>query len=132
MPNYKTRQRALMTEFLAGHPDEILSARAIAAGLSGEPVSLSAVYRNLSRMEREGIVCRVNRPGSRETYFRYLAESCKHCLHLSCKRCGKTYHMDGHGEQALLRVIKQSEHFTLDRSETVLYGVCGHCQDKNT
>ena len=129
MPQYKTKQRALLAQFLSRHPDETLSAREIAAALAGEGVSVSAVYRNLSRMEEEGLVRRASKAGSRETFFRYVeAEPCRHSLHMSCKRCGKTYHMDDRGAEELIRALTQNEHFALDRTETVLYGVCGTCR----
>lgn len=130
MAKYMTRQRRAIRQFLAAHPDEMLSAQRIADGLGGDcPVSASAVYRNLAEMEREGVVRRVSKAGSRETYFRYLAaEPCRESLHLSCKRCGRTYHMCDRGAEELIRAVTQSEHFTLDKAETVLYGVCGACQ----
>ena len=125
---------ALGPGLLAGEvrvpPSKSLLHRAmIAAALAGEGVSVSAVYRNLSRMEEEGLVRRASKAGSRETFFRYVeAEPCRHSLHMSCKRCGKTYHMDDRGAEELIRALTQNEHFALDRTETVLYGVCGTCR----
>lgn len=129
MAKYVTRQRRAMQQFLAAHPDEMLSARQIAQKLDGGPISVSAVYRNLSEMEQEGVIRRVSRTGSREAFFQYLeAEPCRGCLHLSCKKCGKTYHMGETGAEELIRAVTRNEHFALDKSETVLYGICGACQ----
>lgn len=129
MAKYMTKQRKVLIDFFAHHADETLSARQIAALLEGESISVSAVYRNLSEMEQEGMVRRATKAGSREVFFQYMeAPECKQCLHLSCKRCGRTYHMDTQEAEELIRSITRSEQFTVDKADTVLYGVCGMCQ----
>ena len=59
MPKYMTKQRKALLSFLSAHADEKLSARQIAQTLSGEGISISAVYRNLSALEQEGKIRRV-------------------------------------------------------------------------
>ena len=92
-------------------------------------ISLSAVYRNLSALESEGKVRRVSKSGSREVYYQYTdCMSCKDCLHLSCEKCGKTYHMNIPGMEMLIENLASSDEFAIDRKNTVLYGVCKSCQ----
>ena len=129
MPKYMTKQRRLLLEFLQTHPDQLLSAGEIAAAIPEEPVSVSAVYRNLADLERDGKVRRLSRQGSRETFFQYTdAAECRNCLHLSCTRCGKTFHMAPGGTERLAREVEAQEMFQLDRSETVLFGLCRDCR----
>ena len=91
MPKYMTKQRKTLLSYLSGHADEKLSARQIEADLKQEGISISAVYRNLSELEKEGKVRRVNQSGSREVFYQYTDSAhCKECLHLSCEKCGKT------------------------------------------
>ena len=130
MPKYVTKQRMALLEYLSKHPDEQLSARDIAASLEPESVSVSAVYRNLNELESDGSVRRVTRHGSREVLYQYLdAAPCREQLHMSCQKCGRTYHMDPAGAERLIRTLEQLEHFQLDRSATVLYGLCRYCQE---
>ena len=128
MPKYMTKQRRLLLDYLQTHPDMALSAGQISAAV-GAPISASAVYRNLAALEEEGKLRRLSRIGSREVLFQYTdAALCRNCLHLSCTRCGRTFHMHALGAERLARDVAQNDEFQLDRSETVLYGLCRDCR----
>ena len=106
MSKYMTRQRKILLDFLSKHTDETLSARQIADALSKDDISTSAVYRNL----------------------RYVgAEECKNSLHLSCKICGRSIHMDDADAEQLIKNVSKHKGFTIEKSETVLYGICEDC-----
>ncbi len=131
MPQYSTRQRKALLAYLHAHPDESFSARQIADALQTEDVSLSAVYRNLAALEAQGMIRRAPKDGSNEVFYRFTqADACKEHLHLSCSQCGKTFHMDVPATDSLVRQVAQTADFQIDRSNTVLYGICGACQEK--
>ncbi len=131
MPKYMTKQRKALLNYLSMHADERLSAKQLEDALKSEGISISAVYRNLSELEKEGKVRRVNNSGSREVFYQYTdGAHCKDCLHLSCEKCGKTYHMNSAVAQTLIENLAQSDEFTIDKANTVLYGVCGDCRKK--
>ena len=126
-----TKQRKALLNYLSMHADERLSAKQLEDALKSEGISISAVYRNLSELEREGKVRRVNNSGSREVFYQYTdGAHCKDCLHLSCEKCGKTYHMNSAVARTLIENLAQSDEFTIDKANTVLYGVCGDCREK--
>lgn len=128
MSKYITKQRKVLLDYLCGHADETLSAKQIADDMAKDNISISAVYRNLAELEGEGKVTRLTRGGSRTVYFRYTAaEECRLHLHLSCSRCGKTYHMDTVLTNMLISSVAQNTKFLVDRSNTVLYGICEAC-----
>ena len=129
MPKYMTKQRKTLLDFLERHADEELSAKKIEAELADSGVSISAVYRNLSELEKEGKVRRISKSGSREVFYLYTdAHACRESLHLSCKKCGKTYHMNSQCADMLINNLAQNDEFTIDKSDTVLYGVCKDCK----
>ena len=131
MPKYMTKQRKALLNYLSMHADERLSAKQLEDALKSEGISISAVYRNISELEREGKVRRVNNSGSREVFYQYAdGAHCKDSLHLSCEKCGKTYHMNSAVAQTLIENLAQSDEFTIDKANTVLYGVCGDCRKK--
>ena len=134
MPQYATRQRKALLTFLHAHPDESFSARQIADALEAEGVSLSAVYRNLAALEAQGMIRRAAKDGGHEVFYRFTqADACKQHLHLSCSQCGKTFHMDVPATDSLVEQVEETAGFRVDRSNTVLYGVCGACRcDKKT
>ena len=116
---------------MSRHPDELLSARQIADALADEKISLSAVYRNLAQLEAEEKVRRSSKSGTREVYFQYLdAESCKGALHMSCVKCGRTFHMASGNAALFAKHLAQSEQFTLDAADTILYGTCADCREE--
>ncbi|MBR3077890.1 MAG: transcriptional repressor [Oscillospiraceae bacterium] len=127
MQAYMTQPRKRLLNYLHQHADETLTAGQIAQDLP--EISVSAVYRNLSALEQDGAVRKVAKGGSREVFYQYLkAEECRDHLHLSCKKCGKTFHMDEAETEALLDAIAKLDGFTVDRTDTVLYGLCSGCQ----
>lgn len=129
LAKYMTKQRKLLLDFLSEHTDEALSAGQVAKALSGKGISASAIYRNLAALEQEGKLKRSIKPGSQETYYRYADdEHCRGHLHLSCLRCGKTVHVEETETDALAYQLAKNEGFALDRTDTVLYGICAECQ----
>lgn len=131
MSQYQTKQRKTLVDFLSCHPDEALSAKQITAALADEKISLSAVYRNLTALEDAGLLKRMSKAGTREIYYQYLnVPTCKDCLHLSCTQCGRTFHMKADLADVLIDNLAQKESFMLDKSDTILYGICQHCQHR--
>ena len=127
MNAYRTQPRKRLLDYLSAHADESLSAGQIASALP--EISVSAVYRNLSALERDGAVQKVAKAGTREVFYRFKkAEECRAHLHLSCKKCGRTFHMDETETEALVEAVAKLDGFTIDRSDTVLYGICNGCQ----
>lgn len=128
MAEYITKQRKALLEFFERHTDEQFTAAQIAAAEECAGISVSTVYRNLADMEAEGKVVKLTRGGSREVYYRFAAsQKCHGKLHLSCKNCGKTCHVDPDTAEKLYAALRDNESFILDRNETVLYGVCKDC-----
>ena len=129
MTKYSTRQRKTLLNYLHSHADEQLSAGQISRALSDEQISASAVYRNLSALEQAGQVRRLSRQGTREALYQYAAaERCRDCLHLTCRKCGRTSHMDSDEAARLVESLSVCDRFTIDKASTVIYGVCGDCK----
>ena len=133
MAKYVTKQRRQLLDYLSRHTDEQMTARQIADALTQENISLSAVYRNLSDLEADGLLKRSVREGTRDVFYQYIAtEECKDSLHLSCRVCGKSIHLDNAEAERLLDSTLKSTGFQIDKSETILYGVCADCRKHKT
>lgn len=129
LSKYVTKQRKVLLDYLEKHADELLSVQELAEVLEQEAISRSSVYRNLAEMETEGAVRRKYSGAGREILYQYVgAEACKGSLHLSCKQCGRTFHMTASGAEQLLRDVANTEGFAVDKGDTVLYGVCEDCR----
>lgn len=131
MAKYVTKQRKILQDYLSQRPDQELSAKQVAEDLSQQGVSLSAVYRNLSEMEKEQIVVQTPKEGSREFYFRYLdKEDCQECFHISCRTCGKIEHLSPDDSKKISEEFSSLYKFYLDLPSTVFYGTCAQCLGK--
>lgn len=129
MAKYITKKRKILLEYLENHPDALLNVKQIIGELANEDISLSAVYRNLCDLETEGKIRRVSRSGSREVYFQYTAaQKCKSSLHLNCKKCGRTFHAGDFSADLIVNNLAKSENFDVDKSNTVIYGICSKCR----
>lgn len=129
LSKYVTKQRKVLLDYLEKHADEPLPVQEIAEVLERDAISKSSVYRNLAELENEGAVRRKYSGTGREILYQYVgAEACKGSLHLSCKQCGRTFHMTASGAEQLLRDVANTEGFVVDKGDTVLYGVCEACR----
>lgn len=129
MAKYLTRQRKRLLTYLSEHTDEQMTARQIADALTADNISISAVYRNLSALEEEGLLKRSVREGTREVFYQYIAAAkCKDSLHLSCRVCGKSIHLDEVDTTQLIQNTLRNTGFQIEKTETILYGICEGCR----
>ena len=129
MAKYATKQREVLLSFLAENADKPLTAGDMAAALKVRGISVSAIYRNLSELEDEGRVQRLTIGGSKKVYYRFTgAKECQRHLHLSCFKCGQTFHMNVPATNSLIDNVLNESNFEVDSANTVLYGVCSKCR----
>jgi Fur family ferric uptake transcriptional regulator len=123
---YKTQTRQIIMDFMVKNPDRIFKASDIAQDLPN--VSLSTIYRNLSRLEKAGIVQIVGAEENKELQYRYTGPSkCQAKMHLVCKICGKFFHLDGPALKMLQLSVLRIKGFELDQQQSVLLGRCAGC-----
>ena len=128
--SYMTNQRKALFDILEQHRDETLTADQIIT-LTGDGASRSAVYRNLSSLEKQGLIKKTASSGSSKVLYRYVgSKECADHLHLECSKCGKTYHLRMPTTSALIDDVMKDANFEVDSSSTVLYGVCENCRKK--
>lgn len=133
---YMTTQRRLLLHFFNSNPDHSFSAQEIHQSLSHEgeaPISISAVYRNLSDLSEAGLIVKITTSESQEIRYRYVDSiNCRDKLHMTCNRCGHTFHADTHASSAFLEAIRQADGFCIDPARTMIYGLCPECNKKSS
>ncbi|MBR4073756.1 MAG: transcriptional repressor [Clostridia bacterium] len=129
MAKYMTSQRKKLLDFLKSNHGKQLSAAKIAEALSVSGISQSAIYRNLSALEEDGLVSRHTKEGFREIFYSYTgAEQCKNCIHLTCTKCGKVTHMNSEAARQITDSLRRTAGFNINKSKTVVYGLCHNCE----
>lgn len=134
MPEYKTKQKEIILDCLIKNEDIHLTASEIVANLreSGANIGASTVYRQLDKLVAGGLVRKYIIDENSPACYQYFNDNgqCKEHFHLKCTECGKLIHTDC----ALLKQIsdhmRQSHGFAIDKSKTLLYGICGDCNKK--
>lgn len=133
MSAYMTKQRKALLDFLYNHHDEVFSTLQIAKALEAEKISQSAIYRNLTALESENKVRRHIRKGTNEVYYQYInPDICKGKIHLNCKNCSSSFHMNVTDADKMVQNMLMNDDFEVDKDITVIYGICKNCKDKKT
>ena len=96
--SYSTKQHQAVLRCLEQRAEEALTAADLAEGLrrAGCPVGLATIYRQLERLEKQGLVHKlVTDEGACWQYCDCHAH--RDCILLKCEVCGAIQHMDcGH------------------------------------
>lgn len=132
---YKTKQRERILSYLKSTEGKHITAADVCRYFRecGAEMSQSTVYRQLERLVDEGVLNKYVIDAGTPACFEYMEQgSHVHhavCFHCKCEQCGKLIHM--HCEQLeAVGIHLRSEHgFVLDPQRTVLWGLCGHCQE---
>lgn len=130
MPNYKTHQRSVITDFLKENGDEHITVEELVSKLeqSGESVGRTTVYRCLEKLESEGLVRKYISAGKESCCYQYVGDAeCKEHFHLKCEKCGKLIHIECDTLDTLKEHIKDEHGFSVNALKTVLYGICEEC-----
>ncbi len=132
MKKYMTKQRKELLCFLEENADAMFKVYDIYDSLKDKDISLSAVYRNLPVLEKEGLINRIAITGSSEIYYQSIdSKLCKKSIHLNCTKCGKSEHLKTETALILKDSTLTGNGFELDPSKTVIYGKCSDCQENN-
>ena len=130
MKDYMTEQRKLLMRLFEDNIGRKMSIDDIQHELEGKAqISRSAIYRNIDKMAREGLLEKTVSPEGRKTFYRFNADDkCCERLHLRCEKCGKLMHLQSEKEETSITALLEKNGFELDEHATVLFGVCTDCK----
>ena len=132
---YQTKQKACLLSYLESHPSKHITAGELVHALTeeGTPLGAATVYRQLEKLESEGLVRRYSLDDRGSACWQYAGGSseCGDCaghFHLKCTECGQLFHLDcGHLHDIADHVAAEHQ-FYINAARTVFYGVCGQCK----
>ncbi|MEG1592885.1 MAG: transcriptional repressor [Oscillibacter sp.] len=129
---YTTKQQQAVLHLLESCPLESLTAAALSEDLrrAGSPVGLATIYRQLDRLERLGLVHKINtEEGALYQYCDHAAPQ-RDCFLLKCAGCGRILHLDCSQLRGLYDHLEQTHHFRIDPRATLFSGLCDVCAAK--
>ena len=131
---YQTKQKAQVLAFLEAHPERHMTAAELLHALTenGTPVGAATIYRQLERLEEQGLVRRYSLDDRGSACWQYAgAEAktgdCHSHFHLKCTQCGVLIHLDCDHLGEIAAHVQQDHGFAIDPARTVFYGICERC-----
>ena len=100
-------------------------------GRPGHQSGTATVYRNLERLEEEGIIARTSIEGTSSICYRFLPDAPEDVyFFLKCEECGNLSPIDCGELQKLYEHVIEHHHVRINPTKTVLYGLCEACLAK--
>lgn len=127
---YKTKQKELILDCIRTHQGTFITIKDITAALEArhEKVGTATIYRNLDRLEDEGIISRSAIEGIDGVCYRYLPDTPDNIyFFLKCEQCGDLSPIDCGELQHLYEHVIKHHHVRINPAKTVLYGLCEKC-----
>lgn len=128
MSTYNTEARQKLLAFLAAHRERAYTVPELVENLRGE-ISSSTIYRLVKALVLEEKIRLLPQKSSPLSLYQYVdQEQCQLHLHLHCTRCGLMIHVDDNISQQVYNEILKRNSFSINRSQTVLLGLCQKCK----
>ncbi len=123
-----TKQKALILSAVRATCSHPTAEQVHATLLDKAPtISLGTVYRNLNRLAEMGVIRRISVTNSPD---RFDGDMSAH-NHICCSDCGEfADDFDTKYDESLDKSVEKTSGFTINRHETVFYGICHKCKTK--
>lgn len=128
---YETKQGRLLREYLEGLGGRHVSVQEIAETLPMK-VGVSTIYRQLEKLEEQGLVRKYINDGEPACY-QYAGDGVQGCrghLHLKCSACGRLIHLECEEFDRLAEHLMAEHGFRTDPLRTSICGICKDCLAK--
>ncbi|MBQ8961591.1 MAG: transcriptional repressor [Ruminococcus sp.] len=131
---YNTKQKEKLLELLISNSDRHISVAEIGAFFAseGSPLGTATIYRQLDKLVERGVVRKYSFDGKTGACYQYIedASACREHFHLKCLSCGRLIHLDCQHLMGINQHIAQHHGFYIDPAQTVFYGKCADCAEK--
>ena len=127
---YQTRQLAALMACIRSHHDGYLTVKGLMEQLdeAGSPMGLATIYRQMEKLEQQGLVHRVASDEQNGACWKYCGvDHGGACVLVKCECCGIIAHMSCDELPALYHHLQSHHGFTVNPNRTLLYGICQSC-----
>ena len=131
---YNTKQREKILKYLKDNQNRNTTAEEIIEyfNKSNEKIGKATVYRYLNNLVEENIIKKYMLNDRNCSCFQFVEnQHCEEHYHLKCEKCEKIIHLECEEFSNIQNHILKEHKFELDKSKTILYGLCRECQKNN-
>lgn len=136
---YHTKQKARILAYFEENPHRHITAAELIQALSqnGTPIGAATVYRQLERLEQNGLLRRYAADERGSACWQYGGEeakagTCHSHFHLKCTECGILIHLDCTHLAELTGHVRADHGFAIAPERTTFYGICSQCSQSDT
>jgi len=131
---YKTKNKQIILEYLKNNANVSITVKDICKYFAdtGDSINITTIYRYLDKLSSEGTVMKYTSDDGKSFCFKYMDENrdCHEHFHLQCRSCGKIIHLDCSYMDDIIKHISDCHDFDLKCDNSVLYGKCHECRNK--
>lgn len=95
----------------------------------GQSIGLTTVYRQLEKLEKQGMVHKIVTDEGARYQFCDCHRRGHDCFLMKCERCGKVEHVDCDHLGPLYAHMYEAHHFRINPQRTLFYGLCQSCAE---
>lgn len=133
---YKTKQSSEILSCLQSFGGNHITVQMILQYFTeqGKNIGVATVYRQLDKLEQEGIVRKFISDGKTGACYQLIGDDCLETAnhyHLKCEKCGALIHLHCDTLDSLEEHILADHGFSVNPLKTVFYGICKDCAGKN-
>ncbi|MCR5214034.1 MAG: transcriptional repressor [Eubacterium sp.] len=127
---YNTKSRNIILDLMKKDPNHLFNANEIYECVCSDTdkISRSTVYRQLNKLEKEGLVKKYRLNGDDSSGFMLFSDSTLKRYYFRCEKCGKVIAYQDIQLDNLYEKLRKSHKFEIDTDNTLLNGVCGDCK----
>ncbi len=130
--NYRTKQQEAILECMRNGQGKYVTVNQIDEYLKncGKSVGLTTIYRQLEKLQKEGIVQKIMLDGNSGACYQYVnsdADNAECGFLLKCEDCGDIINMGCDHMSDLYEHVLEEHHFNVNPHRTMFYGTCEKC-----
>ena len=125
---YMTRQQKAVLQCIEGfHSGASATELTEQLHAQGEPIGLTTVYRQLEKLQEQGLVHKIVTDEGARWQFCHCHQQGRDCFLIKCEQCGCVEHAECDHLAELYGHLAQEHHFRINPHRTLFYGLCRTC-----
>ncbi|SFK92795.1 Fur family transcriptional regulator, ferric uptake regulator [Lachnospiraceae bacterium KH1T2] len=129
---YHSKGADMVRKYASEHQEKTFTAGDICEYVKENDLKINptTVYRNLDKMTEAGQLLKLKAADTDCFCYQYVGkhENCSGHLHLRCRKCGATIHLEDEFACEFIRLVNKTYGFMIEAGDTSIGGLCKNCR----